>query len=134
MDGPPGGALGGWPGADGSGLAGGDRLPVGCGRLPAGWTWAFGTPYNMARQHAHGGTAASPLIISWLPGMADMAGGVRDQYHHAADIVPTISGALWDVTGRSWTAFVPLCACALSLTVLGVFAVRHRPRSQTLAL
>jgi arylsulfatase len=44
----------------------------------------------MARQHTHGGTAASPLIISWLPGMADMAGGVRDQYHHAADIVPTI--------------------------------------------
>jgi arylsulfatase A-like enzyme len=78
-----GAVLAGWPGAGGNGLAGGDGLP-------AGWAWAFGTPYNMARQHAHGGAAASPLIISWLPGMADMAGGVRDQYHHAADIVPTI--------------------------------------------
>jgi arylsulfatase A-like enzyme len=84
--GPPGrsvGSLGGWPGADA------DGLPGGCS-LPAGWTWAFGTPYNMARQHTHGGTAASPLIISWLPQMTDMAGGVRDQYHHAVDIVPTI--------------------------------------------
>jgi arylsulfatase A-like enzyme len=61
-----------------------------CDRLPAGWAWAFGTPYNAARQQALGGTAAGPLIISWLPGMADMAGGVRDQYHHAADVVPTI--------------------------------------------
>jgi arylsulfatase len=81
--GSPDGALIGWPGTGGNG-------PAGCDRLPAGWTWAFGTPYNMARQHAHGGTAASPLIISWLPGMAEMAGGVRDQYHHAVDIVPTI--------------------------------------------
>ena len=80
---PDGGGLAGWPGADGNGLAG-------CDHLAAGWTWAFGTPYNMPRQHALGGTAASPLIISWLPGMADMAGGVRDQYHHAVDIVPTI--------------------------------------------
>ena len=80
---PDGGGLAGWPGADGNGLAD-------CDHLPAGWTWAFGTPYNMARQYALGGTAASPLIISWLPGMADMAGGVRDQFHHAVDIVPTI--------------------------------------------
>jgi arylsulfatase A-like enzyme len=78
-----GGALAGWPGADGNGVAC-------CDRLPAGWAWAFGTPYNAARQQALGGTAAGPLIISWLPGMADMAGGVRDQYHHVADVVPTI--------------------------------------------
>jgi arylsulfatase A-like enzyme len=80
---PDGGAPAGWPGTEAGGPAGGDRLPT-------GWTWAFGTPYNMSRQHALGGTAASPLIISWLPGMADKAGGVRDQYHHAVDIVPTI--------------------------------------------
>jgi arylsulfatase len=81
--GEPGGALDGWPGNDANPLAG-------CARLPDGWTWAFGTPYNMARQHAHGGTAASPLIITWLQGLSDTAGGVRDQYHHAVDIVPTI--------------------------------------------
>ena len=44
----------------------------------------------MARQSALGGSVASPLIISWPREMADVAGGVRDQYHHAVDIVPTI--------------------------------------------
>jgi arylsulfatase A-like enzyme len=82
---PPGGGgfPAGWPNAVGGGAAG-------CGPLSAGWAWAFGTPYNMPRQYALGGTAASPLIISWLPEMASMAGGIRDQYHHAVDIVPTI--------------------------------------------
>jgi arylsulfatase A-like enzyme len=55
-----------------------------------GWAWAFGTPYDMRRQDAVGGSAVSPLIISWPGGMGDVAGSVRDQYHHAVDIVPTI--------------------------------------------
>jgi arylsulfatase A-like enzyme len=58
--------------------------------LAAGWAWAFGAPYNVSRQCALGGTAASPLIISWPSAMTDVMGGVRDQYHHAVDIVPTI--------------------------------------------
>jgi arylsulfatase A-like enzyme len=73
----------GLPGSEGTALEG-------CDRLPTGWAWAFGTPYNVSRQYALGGTAASPLIISWPPETAEVAGGVRDQYHHAADVVPTI--------------------------------------------
>ncbi len=60
------------------------------GQHPSGWAWAFRTPYNMARQSALGGSAPSPLIISWPREMADVGGGLRDQYHHAVDIVPTI--------------------------------------------
>jgi arylsulfatase A-like enzyme len=56
----------------------------------AGWAWAFKTPYNMVRQDSLGGSAASPLIISWPCETGDVAGGVRDQYHHAVDVVPTI--------------------------------------------
>lgn len=56
----------------------------------AGWEWAFRTPYNMFRQHTLGGSAASPLIISSPREMREVAGGVRDQYHHAVDVVPTI--------------------------------------------
>jgi arylsulfatase A-like enzyme len=56
----------------------------------AGWEWAFGTPYSMLRQCTPGASAASPLIISSPREMRDVAGGVRDQYHRAADIVPTI--------------------------------------------
>jgi cyanate permease len=44
-----------------------------------------------------------------------------------AIIIPTISGALWDATGKPWTAFVPLCLCAVALTVLGTMASRQRP-------
>jgi arylsulfatase len=44
----------------------------------------------MVRQDSLGGSAASPLIISWPREMGDVAGGVRDQYHHAVDVVPTI--------------------------------------------
>jgi len=56
----------------------------------AGWARAFRTPYNSPRQESLGGSAASPLIISWPGEMEAVAGGVRDQYHHAVDIVPTI--------------------------------------------
>jgi hypothetical protein len=43
-----------------------------------------------------------------------------------AIIIPTISGALWDVTGTPWTAFLPLCLCAVGLTVFGAVVVRHQ--------
>jgi arylsulfatase A-like enzyme len=62
------------------------------GTYPAGWARAFRTPYNALRQQSHGGSVPSPLIISWPREMTDVAGGVRDQYHHAADLVPTILG------------------------------------------
>ena len=61
-----------------------------CADHAAGWAHAFRTPYSMLRQSSPGGCAASPLIISWPRQMQDAAGGVRDQYHHAVDIVPTI--------------------------------------------
>ena len=57
---------------------------------PAGWAWAFRTPYNALRQQSPGGSVPSPLIISWPREMRAVMGGVRDQYHHAADVVSTI--------------------------------------------
>lgn len=80
--------LAGLPGPDQAAVAssgGGDA-----GECAAGWAWAWATPYNVFRQDSLGGSAASPLIISWPPEMERVAGGVRDQYHHAVDIVPTI--------------------------------------------
>ncbi len=56
----------------------------------AGWERAFRMPYNKLGQPALADSVASPLIISSAPDMRDVAGGVRDQYHHAVDIVPTI--------------------------------------------
>jgi arylsulfatase A-like enzyme len=81
-----GGFLAGWPGPAGNAASGGGQADDGW----AGWAWAFRTPYNVPRQDSLGGSAASPLIISWPGEMEDVAGGVRDQYHHAVDVVPTI--------------------------------------------
>ncbi len=64
--------------------------PSGDSEFLAGWRWAFRTPYNMRRQCSLGGSVTSPLIISWPREMREVAGGVRDQYHHAVDLVPTI--------------------------------------------
>ena len=40
--------------------------------------------------------------------------------------IPIVCGALWDLTGRSWTAFVPLGLCAVTLTVIGPILSLHR--------
>ena len=47
-----------------------------------------------------------------------------------AIIVPTVSGALWDATGKPWMAFVPLCLCAAVLTTFGVVVTRWRPAGE----
>ncbi len=56
---------------------------------PTGWAWAFNTPFKMWKRYANyeGGTA-DPLLVSWPAGIA--AGGIRSQYCHAVDIVPTL--------------------------------------------
>jgi CP family cyanate transporter-like MFS transporter len=38
--------------------------------------------------------------------------------------VPIMSGALWDLTGLAWMAFVPAMLCAIAMTVLGPILVR----------
>jgi hypothetical protein len=44
-----------------------------------------------------------------------------------AVIVPVVCGALWDLTAKPWTAFLPLGLCATALTVLGVaLSLKHR--------
>ncbi|MGH6770792.1 MAG: CynX/NimT family MFS transporter [Xanthobacteraceae bacterium] len=48
------------------------------------------------------------------------AAGMFTISYTIAVIVPTLSGALWDLTGVPWTAFVPLSVCGVVLTVLGM--------------
>ncbi|HEY4990602.1 MAG TPA: arylsulfatase, partial [Nakamurella sp.] len=59
-----------------------------------GWAMAFNTPFKMWKRYAsfEGGTA-DPCIISWPAGIA-AHGEVREQYHHAIDIVPTVLDCL----------------------------------------
>jgi arylsulfatase len=56
----------------------------------AGWSWAMDTPFQWTKQVAsHYGGTSQGMAISW-PGHIDEVGGVRDQFHHMIDIVPTI--------------------------------------------
>ena len=58
--------------------------------FPTGWAAATSTPFKMFKRYANysGGTDA-PLVISWPKGIK-AKGEIRNQYHHAVDIVPTI--------------------------------------------
>ena len=56
---------------------------------PTGWATAFSAPFKMFKRYTYQGGVADPLVISWPKGIP-ARGEVRDQYHHAIDIVPTI--------------------------------------------
>src|SRR5277367_4250364 len=58
--------------------------------MAVGWTWAFDTPFKWTKQVAsHFGGTRQGLAISW-PGHIKDVGGIRTQFHHVIDIVPTI--------------------------------------------
>ena len=56
----------------------------------AAWAWAFDTPFKWVKQVAsHFGGTAQGVAMSW-PGHIKDVGGIRNQFHHVIDIVPTI--------------------------------------------
>jgi arylsulfatase A-like enzyme len=58
--------------------------------MSAAWAWAFDTPFKWTKQVAsHFGGTRQGLAISW-PGHIKDLGGIRTQFHHIIDIVPTI--------------------------------------------
>jgi len=58
--------------------------------MAVGWTWAFDTPYKWTKQIAsHFGGTRQGMCIAW-PGHISDGGGIRNQFHHIIDVVPTI--------------------------------------------
>lgn len=54
------------------------------------WAWTFDTPFKWVKQVAsHFGGTRQGMAISW-PGHINDVGGIRHQFHHVIDIVPTI--------------------------------------------
>jgi len=54
------------------------------------WAWAFDTPFSWTKQiSSHFGGIRQGMAISWPKAIKDQ-GGIRDQFHHVIDIVPTI--------------------------------------------
>jgi arylsulfatase len=58
--------------------------------MSIGWAWAFDTPFSWTKQVAsHFGGIRQGMAISWPKAIKDK-GGIRHQFHHVIDIVPTI--------------------------------------------
>ncbi len=58
--------------------------------MAIGWTWAFDTPFSWTKQIAsHLGGVRQGMCVSW-PGHIKDLGGIRTQFHHVIDVVPTI--------------------------------------------
>ncbi len=56
----------------------------------APWAWTMDTPFKWVKQVAsHFGGTAQGVAMSW-PGHINDTGGIRRQFHHVIDIVPTI--------------------------------------------
>jgi arylsulfatase A-like enzyme len=58
--------------------------------MSVAWSWAFDTPFKWTKQVAsHFGGTRQGMCISW-PNRIKDAGGIRTQFHHMIDIVPTL--------------------------------------------
>jgi arylsulfatase A-like enzyme len=58
--------------------------------MSVAWSWAFDTPFKWTKQIAsHFGGTRQGMAIAWPKRIKD-AGGLRSQFHHMIDIVPTI--------------------------------------------
>jgi arylsulfatase len=56
---------------------------------PTGWAQAGNTPLKYYKRYAYAGGVRAPLIAHW-PARLGQDGGLRRQFHHVVDVVPTI--------------------------------------------
>jgi len=57
---------------------------------PWGWTMAGNTPFKRWKREVHEGGVADPCIVRWPSRDAGEAGGIRRQFAHAIDVLPTV--------------------------------------------
>jgi arylsulfatase len=64
--------------------------PDGEPHYPVGWAWSGNAPFQWVKQVAsHLGGTRNPMIVTWPARIKDK-GGVRTQFTHLIDVVPTI--------------------------------------------
>ncbi len=63
--------------------------PRSSGHYPWGWALAGNTPFRRWKRYTFEGGVRDPLLVSWPGGLGDH-GGVRDQYCHVVDLLPTV--------------------------------------------
>lgn len=67
-------------------LGGPQTMPV----YPRGWAMASNTPFRLYKMNAHLGGHSAACIVSWPERLASHGGGIRRQYTHVTDVVPTM--------------------------------------------
>ena len=72
---------------------------------------------------------ALPPLLSAPNDVHRTAAGMFTISYGLAVVVPVICGAVWDLTGAEWTAFVPLMVCAAVMAVVGTWLNRYRGAS-----
>jgi arylsulfatase len=63
--------------------------PLSHNNYPWGWTMAGNTPFKRWKREVHEGGVADPCVIRLPPSRRFDAGGIRRQYAHAIDVLPT---------------------------------------------
>lgn len=61
-----------------------------------GWAWAGNTPFRLWKRYTWLGGTRVPMIVHWPTGIGagrNAAGGIRGQFTHAIDVLPTILAA-----------------------------------------
>lgn len=56
---------------------------------PRGWAMASGTPFRLYKINTHAGGHSVPMIMAG-PGLEQHAGGLRRQWTHVTDVLPTL--------------------------------------------
>lgn len=58
--------------------------------IPGGWGWALNAPFPWAKRYgSHFGGTRNGMVMSWPRHIQD-PGGLRSQFHHVSDIMPTV--------------------------------------------
>ncbi len=60
---------------------------------PWGWAWAGNAPFRLWKRYTWLGGVRTPLVVHW-PGRLTGPGGIRSQFCHAVDVVPTVLAAV----------------------------------------
>jgi CP family cyanate transporter-like MFS transporter len=90
-----------------------------------GWIVVWATAVGFGTAITFTVMLALPPLLSRPGDVHRTAAGMFTISYACAATVPTVSGALWDLSGVPWLAFVPPGICAVGLTVLGYALSRH---------
>ncbi|TFB51065.1 arylsulfatase [Cryobacterium tagatosivorans] len=103
--------------------------PLTHGVYPSGWAQAGNTPLRFYKKDTYAGGVRTPMILR-LPGRPGPAGQIRDQFHHAIDVVPTLLEACGVEPKPSYDGVdqQPIHGTSMSYTLDAVDAPTRRPR------